>query len=192
MTTASGLDRDLERLYLAIYVQNAEYVSNQLRRMGVPQADLPDVTHDVFMTVHRRLATFDQSRPVRPWLCGVLFRVATDHMRLSRRTREVLPGLAPDPEDPGPRPDDALLDWQTRELASQALASLDDRLRNVLLMHDLGDRAVPEIAQTLQIPVKTVYTRLRVARERLTAAAARLMTHEEAAPAAMVAGQRSR
>jgi RNA polymerase sigma-70 factor (ECF subfamily) len=105
----------------------------------------------------------------------VLFRVATDHLRLSRQTREILPAVAPDPEDPGPRPDDALLDQQARAVATAALATLDARLRSVLVMHDLGDRAVSDIAATLQIPVKTVYTRLRVARERLAAAATRLM-----------------
>ena len=176
MSDDVGSATELDRLYLAIYVQNFQYVSNQLRRLGVAATDLPDVTHDVFMTVHRRLATFDRERPVRPWLFGVLYRVATDHLRSSRRTREVLPAVAPEPEDPGPRPDDALLDRQARAVAREALASLDARLRSVLLMHDLGDRAVPDIAETLQIPVKTVYTRLRVARERLAAAAARLLT----------------
>jgi RNA polymerase sigma-70 factor (ECF subfamily) len=163
-----------ERLYLRLYLEHSRYVSRQLRRLGVAEADLPDLTQDVFMIVHRRLSTFDRSRPVRPWLFGVLFRVAADHLRLSRRSREVLPPGALDPEDPAPRPDEALLDRQTRAVASRALADLDERLRSVLLMHDLGDWDVAEIAQDLQIPVKTVYTRLRVARARFAATAARL------------------
>ena len=161
-------------LYLSLYVEHFHYVRGQLRRLGIGEADLPDLTHDVFVTVHRRLPTFDRSRPARPWLFGVLYRVAVDHLRLSRSTREVLPADLLDPEDPGPRPDDALLDRQRRAVATQALAGLDERLRSVLLMHDLGDREVPEIATLLKIPVKTVYTRLRVARARFAAAAARL------------------
>ena len=116
---------------------------------------------------------------MRPWLFGILYRVAADHQRLFRQTHELLPrsvAVGFDPEDPAPRPDDALLDRQTRAVASQALDGLDIRLRSVLEMHDLGGRAVPEIAEALQIPVKTVYTRLRVARERLATAANRLMT----------------
>jgi RNA polymerase sigma-70 factor (ECF subfamily) len=177
LATSPDSAPDADRLYLAIYVQQFKYVSNQLRRLGIPEADLPDVTHDVFVTVHRRLDSFDRSRPVRPWLFGILFRVAADHQRLHRRTRELLPAVPPDPEDPGPRPDDALLDRQARAVANQALATLDGRLRSVLVMHDLGGRGVPEIAEQLQIPVKTVYTRLRVARERL-ATAARQLTAE--------------
>jgi RNA polymerase sigma-70 factor, ECF subfamily len=171
---------DIDRLYQAIYLQHFDYVWRQLRRLGVSAADLPDVTHDVFVIVHRRLDSFDQSRPLRPWLFGILFRVAADHHRLFRQTRELLPqaGDGFDPEDPAPLPDEYLLDRQARAFASQALDGLDARLRSVLEMHDLGGRAVPEIAEALNIPVKTVYTRLRVARERLASAANRLMTSD--------------
>src|SRR5215212_2293117 len=135
LSTRADSSPDADRLCLAIYVQQFKYVSNQLRRLGIAQADLPDLTHDVFVTVHRRLDSFDRSRPVRPWLFGILFRVAADHLRLHRRTRELQPAVPPDPEDPGPRPDDALLDRQARAVANQALATLDGRLRSVLVMH---------------------------------------------------------
>jgi RNA polymerase sigma-70 factor, ECF subfamily len=169
---------DIDRLYQAMYLQNFDYVWRQLRRQGIAAADLPDVTHDVFVIVHRRLDSFDRDRPVRPWLFGILYRVAADHHRLFRQTYELLPrswGSGIDQEDPAPLPDDALLDRQNRAVANQALDGLDARLRCVLEMHDLGGRAVPEIAEALQIPVKTVYSRLRLARERLATAASRLM-----------------
>jgi RNA polymerase sigma-70 factor, ECF subfamily len=169
---------DIDRRYQAIYLEHFGYVWRQLRRLGIPAADLPDITHDVFVVVHRRLDSFDPTRPVRPWLCGILFRVAADHHRLFRQTRELMPEPGFDPEDPAPLPDESLLDRQTRAFASQALDGLDARLRCVLEMHDLGGRAVPEIAEALNIPVKTVYTRLRVARERLASAAHRLMTSD--------------
>jgi RNA polymerase sigma-70 factor (ECF subfamily) len=165
-----------DRLYQEIYLQHFGHVWRQLRRLGVDSADLPDLTHDVFVVVHRRLDSFDQTRPVRPWLSGILYRVAADHHRLFRQSRELLPDAQFDPEDPGPRPDESLLDRQARAVASQALDGLDARLRSVLEMHHLGGRAVPDIARALNIPVKTVYTRLRVARERLTLAASRLVT----------------
>ena len=43
-----------------------------LRRLGVRQRDLADVTHDVFVTVYRRLDSYDPARPLRP---GDLLRV---------------------------------------------------------------------------------------------------------------------
>jgi RNA polymerase sigma-70 factor, ECF subfamily len=130
----------------------------------------------VFMTVHARLGTYDRARPLRPWLCGIVYRVAMDNRRLSRHTREVLPGevQALERVDPQPRPDEALFDRQAREVVASVLAKMDPRLRTVLVMCDLGERPANEIATSLGIPVKTVYTRLRLARARFAAAAERL------------------
>jgi RNA polymerase sigma-70 factor (ECF subfamily) len=175
----SGDSPDLGLFYETIYAGELKYVRSSLRRLGVGEADLPDVTQDVFVTVYRRLATFDRSRPIRPWLFGVAFRVAADHLRLSRHKREVLPDVRLETEDPTPGPDDALLGQQARALARRALTFLDVRHRTVLVMHDLWDQPANEIAQALKIPLKTVYTRLRIARERFTAAAGRILTVNE-------------
>lgn len=169
------VDED-EARYLEIYLGHFRYVGSQLRRLGIGEADLPDVTQDVFVVVHRRLGDFDPERPIRPWLFGILFRVAADWRRLHRRTRELLPGAAAgegiaEGVDPGPRPDDALLARQARDIAGTILAALDPRLRVVLVMHDLGGIEVNEVATRLGIPRKTVYTRLRLARARFAAAA---------------------
>lgn len=165
-----------QALYLRIYSDEFKFVWNSLRRVGVPESDLADLTHDVFMTVHARLETYDRSRPVRPWLSGIVYRVAMDHRRLSRHSREILPGEGHSLErvDPRPRPDEALFDRQAREVAAKVLATMDPRLRTVLVMCDLSERPANEIASSLGIPVKTVYTRLRLARARFAAAAERL------------------
>ena len=174
-----GESDDLQPFYETVYTQELKYVRNSLRRLGVTESDLPDVTQDVFVTVYRRLTTFDRSRPIRPWLFGVAFRVAADHLRLSRHKREVLPDVRLETEDPTPGPDAALLGQQARALARRALTTLDIRHRTVLVMHDLWDQPANEIAQALKIPLKTVYTRLRIARERFTAAAGRILTLNE-------------
>jgi RNA polymerase sigma-70 factor (ECF subfamily) len=167
---AAGLDQ----LYLDIYARESGYVSHQLRRLGVRAADLPDMTQDVFIIVRRRLPDFDATRPVRPWLFGILFRIAAESARRWKRSQEVLPGSKTawvEGEDPQPKPDEALIDRQARVIAREIFASLDPRLRVVLELHDLAEVPVNEVASRLGIPIKTVYTRLRLARARLTGAA---------------------
>jgi RNA polymerase sigma-70 factor (ECF subfamily) len=159
--------------FTAIYQREFAYVWHSLRRLGIAQRDLADVTHDVFVTVYRRLPSYDASRPLRPWLFGVVFRVASDHMRLGRNARESI-GMPLDVADSAPRPDDQLSDAQTRELVAEALATLDLDRRAVLIMHDLDEYPVPQIAEALAIPVKTLYSRLRSAREHFVAAIRRI------------------
>ena len=54
-----------------------------------------------------------------------------------------------------------------------ALSMLDLDRRAVLVLHEIEEMTAPEIAQVLNIPLNTVYSRLRVAREKLEGALAR-------------------
>ena len=52
-----------------------------LRRLGVPERDLPDAAQDVFVVVHRRLGEFDGGSRVSTWLYAICLRVASDRRR---------------------------------------------------------------------------------------------------------------
>ena len=170
------------RLWLQIYLGEFEYVCQRLRRLGVPERDVPDIAHDVFVTVYRRLGTYESDRPLRPWLVGILTRVAWDNLRLGHRRRELYPAMGPEAEDPTPGPEDTAAQRQSRRIAEEILQSLDPRQRDVLLMHDFGGRSASELATSLGIPLKTVYTRLRLGRQKLAAALGRLQQGREGLP----------
>jgi RNA polymerase sigma-70 factor (ECF subfamily) len=55
----------------------------------------------------------------------------------------------------------------------EALDRLDFDRRVVLVMHDLDEISVPEIAAMLEIPLNTAYSRLRLARVDVVAAVRR-------------------
>lgn len=66
-----------------------------------------------------------------------------------------------------------------RALLMQALDELELERRAVFVMHELDGQAVPEIAAALEIPLGTAYSRLRLAREDMTAAVRRFRAQEE-------------
>jgi RNA polymerase sigma-70 factor (ECF subfamily) len=150
-----------------------EYVWHALRRLGVREADLEDVTHDVFLAVYRRLDTFDASRPQRPWLFGFAYRYAADYRKLARHRREVLE-LSPETRDPSPSAFDRADLGETLRIANHALSTLELDRRAVFVLHELDECPMPEVAQSLGIPLNTAYSRLRLAREDLAAAIRRL------------------
>jgi RNA polymerase sigma-70 factor (ECF subfamily) len=158
----------------SVYQAHLDYVWHSLRRLGVPDRDIADVAHDVFLSVARALPTYDARRPIKPWLFGVLFRVASDHLRLHRHAREEL-GHEAEPLDIAPTPEEALLDEEARALLGRCLQELDLPHRAVVIMHDLAGHDAHEVASALDLPLKTVYSRLRTARLRLAATAARLV-----------------
>jgi len=162
----------------SLYKQEFGYAWRTLRRLGVRESDLPDLAHDFFIVVFRHLGDYDPSRPIRPWLFGIAFRVVSDYRRSARIARETM-GDTPEIADRAPPADDQIADRQAREAVVRVLEQLDLDRRAVLVMHDLDGHPVPEIAAALAIPVATAYSRLRLAREDLAAAIKRLRAREE-------------
>ncbi|MBL8678735.1 MAG: sigma-70 family RNA polymerase sigma factor [Myxococcales bacterium] len=158
----------------AVYEREFDYVWTTLRRMGVAESSLADAAHDVFVVVFRRLGDFDPTRPLRPWLFGIAYRVAADRRALAYNRRES-PAELPDIESDGPSAEQALDRSQRRAMVHEALAKVDENQRVVLVAHDLEERPMAEIAAELEIPVKTAYSRLRLAREALTKALERAL-----------------
>jgi RNA polymerase sigma-70 factor (ECF subfamily) len=155
-----------QEAFRAIYDREFDYVWHSLRRLGIPARDLPDVTHDVFLKLHRSLTTYDASRPFRPWLFGVLFRVASDHQHLGRNAREVLDDMPLDIRDSAPGPEQSAGEREEWRIVDRALDAMDLPHRVVLVMHDFSGHSAHDVARELAIPLKTVYSRLRTARAR--------------------------
>lgn len=158
MTTAE-VALDFARVYRA----NLDYVWASLRRLGVSGADLEDVAHEVFLVVHRKLVEYDRARPLRPWLFGIAYRVASEHRRkhARRAAQELEDELAASESS---SPEKQTVKRQAIELARKALDAIDEEARAVFVLAELDGVAVTEIAETLAIPVNTAYTRLRRAR----------------------------
>jgi RNA polymerase sigma-70 factor, ECF subfamily len=159
--------------FRAAFEQELDYVWTTLRRLGVREADLEDVAHEVFLRVHRRFADYDRARPIRPWLFGFAARVAADYRKLARHRREVWAD-GHDAIDPAPLADEQLAALDARALVARGLESLDLDKRAVFVAHDLDGLTAQQIAEALELPLFTVYSRLRVARERFAASVKRL------------------
>jgi RNA polymerase sigma-70 factor (ECF subfamily) len=152
---------------LSAFRQEFDYLCRTLRRLGVADKDIEDLVHEVFLVLHRRWPDYDRALPLRPWLFGIAFRVASSHRR--RRAREV-PHAWLEIEDLGPHPDQEAVMRQQRRIVLAALEQIPLARRAVLVMHDLDGAAMRAIAATLSIPLFTAYSRLRKARREFEAA----------------------
>jgi RNA polymerase sigma-70 factor, ECF subfamily len=157
-----------------IYDAELDYVWHTLRRLGVADADLADICHEVFLIVHRRLGDYDPLRPIRPWLFGIAMRVAKDYRRSARYRRERLDPSPPEPIDQGGNARTRLLDQERRDLVARALATLDFDQRVVFVLHELEERTMPEIVDLVDAPLNTLYSRLRLARKAFSGAVRQL------------------
>jgi len=135
-------------------------------------ADLEDVTHEVFVVVHRRLADFDRRRPVKPWLFGIALRLASEDRRRAHRRYEL---AAPSLEVPAAAAlaDELVESDERRRLVLECLQVVAIEQRAVLILLDIDGEPAAEVAAAMNIPLPTVYSRLRAAREKFAAAVRR-------------------
>jgi RNA polymerase sigma-70 factor (ECF subfamily) len=153
-----------------VFEAELNYVYHTLRRLGVRAADLPDGTQEVFATVATLLEDYDPTRPLRPWLFGITYRVGMRYLGVAHRRREV-PSEIPEAPDSSPDAEALVSKGETRELVQSALEVLDPAHRAVLLLAHMEGLSVPEISRTLDIPLNTAYSRLHRARQAFSEAA---------------------
>jgi len=157
---------------LDTFQRELNYIYRTLRRMGAGPSEVDDLAQEVFLALRGSWTKYDPTRPIRPYLFGIAFRIASAHQR--KRNREVAFGVL-EPDDLELRPDEALQAKQARLMVLAALERIPLRRRAVLVMHDLDDIPVADVASVLSIPRFTAYSRLRKARRELEGALRRLL-----------------
>lgn len=174
-----------------IYDQHAEFLWKSLYRMGIAEADLPDVTQEVLLVLHRKLDQYDGNCRITSFLFGICLHVAATARRTRQRRREefVDPELHMDRMSTVEDPEHALASTDARRKLNQALDALNPEKRAVFVMYELEELPCAEIAQLLDIPKGTVFSRLHAARAEFKAAFEALEQRETMMSAAM-GGQR--
>jgi RNA polymerase sigma-70 factor (ECF subfamily) len=132
-----------------------------LRMLGDPD-DASDVVQDTFLAAFRRLSTFRGEAAFTTWLHRIAVNACYDALRA--RGRGPLLGSDHDAgEDASERTapladhaDDAAGALDVR----RALLAVQPEYRAALVLHDVLDMAVDEVARVLGVPVGTVKSRL--------------------------------
>ena len=160
---------DFERMY----AEQFDYVARSLRRLGAQPRDLKDLCQEVFLAAYRKRDAFDPTRPLRPWLFGIAFRAVSELRNRAWVQREVGEENAAE-LSVEPRLDEVVSEGEARQLVLAALQKLPAERRAVFIMHDLDGCSAPEISEVVGVPLNTVYSRLRVARDEFATAVKRL------------------
>jgi RNA polymerase sigma-70 factor (ECF subfamily) len=130
--------------------------------------DTEDMLHDTFLVAARIAAKYDGRASCRPWLIGIAARLVQQRAQRIARVTRYLSRLA--------RLRDGVRNPLPELEARSSLNALDRRLdrmsagkRIVLVMAEVEGLTCPEIADALDIPIGTVWTRLHHARRELLA-----------------------
>jgi RNA polymerase sigma-70 factor (ECF subfamily) len=155
---------DVEQMFR----EHGPFVWRTLRRLGLSEADADDLCQEVFLIVCRRIHSFEHRSSLRTWLYGISARVAMAHRRRARTQREQ-PWASPPEVGTTEGPHDQLAEAEARALLDRALDVLDDDKRAVFVLYEIEQLSMPEVAEALECPTQTAYSRLHAAREQVQA-----------------------
>lgn len=158
---------DLVRLHGA-------FVWRSVRRLGVEVGEVDDVTQQVFLRARERLDEIVDGGE-RGFLFRLALGLASNERRAHRRRREQ-GGF--DPEHVSAAAHGAERRLEDRQLLETLLEPLALDLRAVLVLAEVEEMSAPEIANVLDVPVGTVASRLRRAREEVQASLRRHRARE--------------
>ena len=148
-------------------------------RMTRNASDAEDLVQEAYLRAFRSLHQFTEGTNLRAWLFRILTNTYINEYR--RRQRRPTSSSLDDIEEfylydhlvqspvqpPDERPEDVVVERLTIDNVIQAIESLPEEFRQVVLLADVEGFAYREIAEIVGIPVGTVMSRLFRARRRL-------------------------
>lgn len=156
------------------YVDDVHRIVARLLGPSAGRADVEDVVQLVFIAIQRALPRFRGDSKLSTWVYGVSARVVMTQLRGWRRHRRLLAALGDHLQAADTyTPEQSASERQELARVWRCLLRIKPKKRVVYIMHELEDLSGNEIAEALEIPVATVWTRLHHARKELLAALAR-------------------
>jgi RNA polymerase sigma-70 factor, ECF subfamily len=153
-----------------LYRSYFDFVWSSARYLGVEGCDMDDVVQDVFITIHKRLDTLQRPSSLRSWIYGITRRIASAYHRTKRTALIAADTVHLEPELLQPERASPLRMAERSEQAEllwNLLEELEPSKRETIVLAELHELTAPEIAAAIDVPLNTVYSRLRAARREL-------------------------
>jgi RNA polymerase sigma-70 factor, ECF subfamily len=165
-----------ERAFQELVNESGDRVFNLVLRMVGDRAEAEDIAQEVYVTVWKSIDTYRGEAKLSTWLLRIaanhaknrikyLARRATDKGGLDEAPEAAMADLGKAPAQAHVSSPEAALEAAERGTAlEQAIASLDEDHRLVLVLRDIEELAYEEICEITGLPEGTVKSRIHRAR----------------------------
>ena len=136
--------------------------------------DVADVSQDVFLKVYKSIGSFKGESEFSTWLYRIAKNTALDFVRKQKQSALSIDSSGPEGEglelrddNESSNPEKSALRNEKKEILLNAVNSLSDEHREIIILRDFNDYSYEEISDKLNIETGTVKSRLFRAREQL-------------------------
>jgi RNA polymerase sigma-70 factor, ECF subfamily len=153
-----------------VYASELLTVWRTVRRFGVPAHAVEDVVQQVFVAVYRQLENYEGRCALSTWVFAIVLRTVSNHRRAYRRkgAAHALASLVTSEEElvaTGDSPLEQAEKRQATEIAREVLSQMNSANAKTFVMFEIMGFTALEIAEASDVPINTVYSRLRHARQ---------------------------
>ena len=163
----------MERYGKGLSIHIGEYMSGY-RSRGVEMAEEPeDICQEAFQKAFAGISGYNPQYEFSTWLYTIGKNCVIDYIRkrkvlvdagITGETAETISNYGGDMEN---SPEDEMISNQEYSILLKYISELEEKYRNVAMMRFINELAYEEIAQKLDMPLNTVRTRLKRAKEML-------------------------
>ncbi len=130
-------------------------------------ADAEDLVQEIFLIAHRRFSTFDGRKP-GAWLFQITRRKVRDYWRSRWLTTVQMGDVRSDEAlDLAAGPEEVLETQEKGHAVQRALDALNEKQRDALVRFEVEGELGRAIAAGQEVPVNTVWARIRTARKKV-------------------------
>lgn len=158
--------------FATIVLRHQDRLYNTVYRLVGSAEDARDLVQDTFIKAYENLSSFRGGSSLYTWLFRIAVNTSLSHRRKRKWVQLGSPGGDDGDANPGanledpasPDPAEGLVTAETERMVQEAISSLDDEHRTVVVLRDIQHCDYHEIAEILEVPTGTVKSRLHRAR----------------------------
>lgn len=157
----------------SVYIKYEKYIYTICYNYTHSREDALDLVHDIFIKILKGIKTFDENRPILPWIKRISINACINF----KRNRKEMISLDQVVTDNGQLLKDAIasqfnlenfiLFQDTSEIINDEIAAIEDRYRLPLILRHKHDMSYEDIATHMGMPLGTVKTNIYRARKQL-------------------------
>ncbi|NBI29969.1 RNA polymerase sigma factor [Chengkuizengella marina] len=156
--------------YRLLVERHKNYIFTLIFQMIGHRETAEDLSQEVFIKLFRTLSSFQGNSKFKTWLYRLTVNLVIDHRRSQKRKSvvawvdEIKDKLFTDSNE---EPETRTIIKEKQEMVYQLINELPDKYRIIIYLYHLKEFSCSEIAEIMQLPLKTVETRLYRGKKRL-------------------------
>jgi len=152
-----------------LFYKYQDRVYSTAYRMMNDQEDAQDLTQEIFLRAYQRIGKFDFRSAFSTWLYRLAVNLCIDELRKRKRSANTTPLEEAVLQADENTPEDHVMSRDREKRVWDAINSLKDKERSIIILRDIEGLSYKEIAEVLKCSLGRVKSRIHEARQKLKA-----------------------